>query len=149
MLTSGMFHARFSRYDGPDQFLAETGGQGQPSEGTTMSEDRKHERATVAYHAEVRRRDSGEIIGHLADVSEGGMMLTAEKPLQVGVRLALAVELPRQAGAGDSLPVTARVRWCEPDLAPGVYTVGLEYTGKRPTVARVGEQLVRLLGQAR
>ncbi len=122
---------------------------GTPPEVEMMSEDRKFERAHAAYHAEIRRQDSDEIVGHLADISEGGLMLTAEAPLTVGIRLDLTVELPRSAGAGEVVPVAARVRWCEADLAPGVYAAGLEFTGDAPTVAHVKEQLVRLLGQGR
>jgi len=114
-----------------------------------MSQERRFERQHASFHAEVRRRDTGAIIGHLADISAGGIMLTAEAPLATGQRLALAVELPRQAGQGDTVPVDARVRWCEADLTPGLFSVGLEFEGDDQGAAHTRQLLQRLLGESR
>ena len=114
-----------------------------------MSQERKDERQPAAYHAEVRRRDTGEIIGHLADISAGGCMLTAERCVDPGTRLSLVVELPRQTGRDDSVPVEARVRWCEEDLTPGLFSVGLQFEDDDTGAAHTGQLLQRLLGQGR
>lgn len=94
-----------------------------------MSQDRRFERASTSFHAEVRRRDTGAVIGHLCDISLGGAMLISETPQTVGATLALTVELPRGSRIGEYVPIEAQVRWCEPDLAPGLFSVGLAFSG--------------------
>jgi hypothetical protein len=111
-----------------------------------MSDHRRHERKSAAFHAEIRRRDSGEILGNLADISDGGLMLTTEQPLTVDAIIELEIELPRDSVEGTSVVVPARVRWCEPDLAPGVYAAGLEFIGDGLPSRGVYQQLRRRLG---
>ena len=94
-----------------------------------MSQDRRFERLSTSFHAEVRSRDTGAVIGHLSDISLGGAMLVSETPQTVGTTLSLSVELPRGSRMGEHVPVEATVRWCEPDLAPGLYSLGLAFTG--------------------
>jgi|WetSurMetagenome_2_1015567.scaffolds.fasta_scaffold1092021_1 hypothetical protein len=114
-----------------------------------MDQEREFERLPAGYHAEVRRLDTGAIVGHLADISLGGAMLIAEAPLTVGATLALSVELPRSARIGENLAVDAVVRWCEPDLTPGLYSVGLAFRGKGPAAAEAHHTLQRMLGDRR
>ena len=114
-----------------------------------MSKDREFERLPAAYHAEVRRLDTGAIVGHLADISLGGAMLTAEAPLEIGARLSLSVELPRGVRVGDSVAVDAVVCWCEADLTPGLYNVGLAFRGEGRAAAEAHHTLQRTLGERR
>ncbi len=114
-----------------------------------MSKDRKYERLPAAYHAEVRRLDTGAIIGHLADISLGGAMLITEAPLEAGARLSLTVELPRGVRVGGSVAVDAVVCWCEADLAPGLYSVGLAFRGEGRAAAEAYHTLQRALGESR
>jgi hypothetical protein len=114
-----------------------------------MSMDRKYERQPVAYHAEVRRLDTGAIVGHLADVSLGGARLSAEAPLEIGARLALSVELPRNVRLGANVAIDAVVCWCEADLAPGLYNVGLAFRGDGPAAVEAHHTLQRALGESR
>jgi hypothetical protein len=110
-----------------------------------MTMDRKYERHSAAYHAEVRRQDTGGIVGHLADISLGGAMLVTEAPLVVGVHLALSIELPRGSRVGENVAVDAVVRWCEADLAPGLFNVGLAFRGEGAAAAEVRQLLQRML----
>jgi hypothetical protein len=114
-----------------------------------MSSDRRYERLPAAYHAEVRRLDTGAIVGHLADISLGGAMLIAETPLEVGTRLSLAIELPRNLQAGGNVAVDAVVCWCEADLVPGLHSVGLAFRGDGQAAAEAHHTLQRMLGESR
>ncbi len=114
-----------------------------------MDRDRKFERLPAAYHAEVRRLDDGTIVGHLSDISLGGAMLITETPLEKGARLSLAVELPRGARVGDTVAVDAVVCWCEADLTPGLYSVGLAFRGEGRAAAEAHQILQRVLGESR
>lgn len=95
-----------------------------------MDERRREDRHPPVLQAEIRDRQSGEVLGLLADISTGGMMLRAEQPLRPRQKLNLAVELPGTPSPGVTVDVT--VRWSEPDLDPSIHLIGLSFTGKTP-----------------
>ena len=112
-----------------------------------MDQDREYERLPAAYHAEVRRLDTGAIVGHLADISLGGAMLIAEAPLDRRARRSRWPSSCRGAARiGENVAVDAVVRWCEADLAPGLYSVGLAFRGEGPAAAEAHHTLQRMLG---
>jgi hypothetical protein len=114
-----------------------------------MDDRRTTERVRAGFQAEVSRADTGALVGHLADISAGGLMLRAEQPLPDGEILPLRIELPRGSGTEPYVELTARVCWSQPDLDPAVHAVGLEFVAEpepdRATMAR----LRRLLGDSR
>jgi hypothetical protein len=114
-----------------------------------MKERRDCERREAVLPAEVCDAGTGEVVGLLADISTGGMMLRSESPLARGTRLRLRVQLPGSGVADDALAVEAAVRWCEPDLDPSVHLAGLEFRGVTPPGSAVVEEIRRRLGQGR
>ena len=114
-----------------------------------MDDRRAFERREAALQAEVTRVGSGEVVGLLADISSGGMMLRTEGPLPAGRRLQLRIEAPGAGEQAGPLDVEVAVRWSEPDLDPATHLVGLEFVGKTPPRSAVIEALRRQLGQVR
>jgi len=114
-----------------------------------MKERRGDERREAVMPAEVSDAATGEVVGLLADISVGGMMLRTEAPLARGTRLRLRVQVPGSGDDGDALAVEASVRWCEPDLDPSVHLAGLEFRGATPPGSPVVEAIRRRLGQGR
>jgi len=112
-----------------------------------MDERRQEERHSPALQAEIRDRKTGEIVGLLADISTGGMMLRADQPLSPRQKLNLAVELPGTPPPGVTVDVT--VRWSEPDLDPTVHLIGLSFSGKTPPDNPRVLALVKALKSAR
>ncbi len=110
-----------------------------------MDERRRHERFGGVFPAEVRDRGNGHVVGLVSDISSGGMMLRTETPLDPGRTIELAVELPARAPEPGPVDVDVRVRWCEPDLEPGVHVVGLAFTGQTPPTDPRVQGLVRVL----
>lgn len=110
-----------------------------------MDERRRQERFRSVSQAEVRERASQRTIGLVADVSSGGLMLHAEAPLTPGLDLELVVVLPRQNHVAREIPISARVRWCEADIAPGTHVIGLAFSGQTPPEGPDALNLLRLL----
>jgi Tfp pilus assembly protein PilZ len=116
--------------------------------GSAMDERRRFERMTQVFPAEVYSRQSGKIVGLVADVSSGGLLLRTETPQSPGEDLELTLELPAGKQVTREFELVARVRWCEPDIAPGTYVLGLAFTGRTAPDGPVAMDLVRALKDA-
>jgi Tfp pilus assembly protein PilZ len=110
-----------------------------------MDERRRQERFQEVYPAEVRLRDGEALLGLVADISSGGMLLRADEPCTPGEDLALTVLLPYHDRDERALPFEARVSWCEPDIAPGTHVIGLTYHGRTSPDGPFAMDLIRLL----
>ena len=114
-----------------------------------MDERRRFERRETMIPAEVCDEASREVIGLLADISSGGMMLRTDAPLACGRHMRLRVELPDDSAGPRELVVEASVRWCEPDLDPPAHVAGLEFQGATPPRTAMIEEIRRRLSQVR
>ncbi len=109
-----------------------------------MDERRRQERFTNLFPSEVRDRLTGKVVGLVADVSSGGLLLRAQMACKPGDTLQVAVELPPGMQPRE-VPAEARVRWCEPDIAPGTFVVGLAFCGSTPPDGPLAMELMRAL----
>jgi c-di-GMP-binding flagellar brake protein YcgR len=113
-----------------------------------MDERRRQMRYPTVFQSELIDLASGEVIGNLADISSGGMMIRCEPRLAAGQRLRLKVELPARQADGVEARVETEVRWCQPDLEPNSHVVGLAFTGATPPGGALVQELVRVLKDA-
>jgi len=113
-----------------------------------MDERRRAERKLTSFFAEISNLDTGKAIGHLADISSGGLMILGDSQLSVGEQLKLRIELPRSVGPLNFADVTVEVRWSQPDLDPGSFVSGLEFRRHQAPSADIIERLRRVLGSA-
>ncbi|MCX7591437.1 MAG: hypothetical protein N2255_07395, partial [Kiritimatiellae bacterium] len=60
-------------------------------------EQRREERKDLISHLEVRNRDSGEVIGHIGNVTTGGFALYSKRPIPFA--------------PGDVMPVEIKLPW--------------------------------------
>jgi Tfp pilus assembly protein PilZ len=113
-----------------------------------MDERRRQIRYPTVFQAELTDLGTDRVIGHLADVSTGGMMIRTAAALKRGQDLKLRVELPARQADGVEARVEVKVRWCEPDLEPGTHVAGLAFTGATPPDGALVQELVRVLKDA-
>jgi hypothetical protein len=109
-----------------------------------MDERRRHERFASVFPSEVRERQGGRIVGLVADISSGGLMLRTQAPRSTGQDLQLIVELPPDRQPRE-VPIEARVSWCESDIAPGTFVVGLAFCGTTAPDGPVAMDLLHAL----
>jgi hypothetical protein len=77
---------------------------------------------------------SGQVVGHLSDISTGGFKLDCSKQIPINVDFRLRVELTNEVANKSFMIFLARSRWCRPDpVDPTSYNVGFQITNMAPS----------------
>jgi hypothetical protein len=94
-----------------------------------MQERRKQARKYLMVYSRVFHRENGRILGYLADLSPTGAMIISDDAMPANATLPLSFDLPDPASFPISrLNLEARVAWCNPDIDPSFYNLGLEFS---------------------
>ncbi|AFY78482.1 MAG: PilZ domain-containing protein [Hydrococcus sp. C42_A2020_068] len=91
-----------------------------------MQEKRKLKRWHLIYYLRVRDRHTDKPIGHLIDISEGGMMLVSEAPIAVGRVFQFQMMLPEEIAGTTTWEFDAKSLWSQPDFNPSLYKTGFQ-----------------------
>lgn len=106
-----------------------------------MLDERKHPRYSSVIYLKVFDRDHGGLVGHLVDISERGLMLVTENPLEKGARLRLQFTPPEEWGPREPVAFEAEVRWCRPEANPELFDLGLLVLAPSAEFRQAMEQL--------
>ncbi len=93
---------------------------------------RRQPRRAVPGRVEVHDTILEEIIGHLGNLSVGGMLLIANRSLPDDALFQLRFNLPDGVGAAQPLEVGAHVLWQDKAGAPGQSWIGMRFLGLSP-----------------
>lgn len=90
-------------------------------------ESRRRDRTRFIYRLRAEAQDDQGhwFNGHLVDVTLEGMMLIGNAEFAPDTRLALSVDLPRNAMGEGKMDFCARVRWCDHENEPSLYALGV------------------------
>ena len=90
-------------------------------------DDRRKNNRIDAYDRglQVRNGITGDPLGIVGNLSDGGMMLITRQQLQAEGILQLVIEAPPGADGGE-IPIGAKILWCTPANSPDEYWAGLE-----------------------
>jgi hypothetical protein len=70
---------------------------------------------------------TGELIGHLSDISTGGFKLETKNPIRENQEFLLRMDLTNEVSNQDHLVFSARSRWCQRHpIDPTLYNIGFE-----------------------
>jgi len=109
-----------------------------------MRERRKQERKSLIAYTQVFDLYGGYLLGYLGDLTLLGAMVICEKPLAKETEITLAFELPELPNIrATRMTLPARVVWCEQDLSPQFYNVGLEFKEVAPQQKTLIESIIR------
>lgn len=111
-----------------------------------MKERRRIARKYLMYYSRVFNQKTGEVLGHLVDISAGGALLLSEKPLPVGEIFSLRMELPDELGQKQFLSFEARSAWSSQDTIPEFYDTGLELINPNHSTLTTIEHLIEAFG---
>lgn len=92
------------------------------------SDKRYYRRWQLIFYLRVYERDSASLLGHIIDLSEGGMMVLSDQPIAVEQNFHLWVDAPRETGPRQRIELEAHSIWCRPDINPDFYNTGLRFT---------------------
>ncbi len=108
-----------------------------------MQERRKQPRTNLMSYSQVFDLYEGRLVGYLDDLNLMGAMVIGEQSIEVGATLTVSIqlpELPRVSATRIALP--ARVAWCQPDLSPEYFNIGIEFTLVTDTQKQVLEAVM-------
>ncbi len=90
-------------------------------------EHRHLERKSLFLYLDVFNRETDSLLGHLGDISDGGLMLLTSMGLANGQLLKLRIKLPEGEGLPVHWDVDVETRWHKPDANPDLYCVGCHF----------------------
>ncbi len=93
-----------------------------------MQERRKQPRKNLMSYSQVFDLYEGRLVGYLGDLNLLGGMVIGDQPMDVGINLTVSIQLPELPNVSASrLALPVRVAWCQPDLSPEYFAIGLEF----------------------
>ena len=100
---------------------------------------RRSERDGLVYYLRVFEVASGKLLGHLADISAGGIKLVSREKLELHRTFELKLVLPKEISGKSEIVVTARSCWVEHDSNPDFMVTGFSFPA-------LNEELEELIG---
>lgn len=103
-----------------------------------MQERRKQPRKDLMSYSQVFDVHGGYLIGYLGDLTALGAMVISDAPIPPERELTIQIQLPELEGFSDeTITVPIRVAWCQQDLSPEYFNVGMEFkklTGRQQEI---------------
>ena len=112
-------------------------------------ENRKLTRWRLIYHLRVFDSDTNALLGHIADVSDSGVMIVNEQPIEMGKDFNLWLEIPREDGGREKMAVQARSIWTAPDANPKFQKTGFYLKDTSEEMIAVIRLMVEEFGRTR
>ncbi len=98
-----------------------------------MPERRKLNRRDFSYYMRVMNERTGELVGHLSDISTGGFKLESRTPVTSNQQYVLRMDLTNEISQKDHFVFVARSRWCQRHpIDPMLYNIGFEIIEMTP-----------------
>ncbi len=92
-----------------------------------MPERRRVDRRTFSYYMRLMNERTGELAGHLADISTGGFKMESQKPIPANVDFKFRIDLTSEVANVPFLVFNARSKWCQRDhIDANSFNVGFE-----------------------
>ena len=90
-------------------------------------ERRNRDRRDFSYYMRVMNENTGELVGHLADISIGGFKLESQKPISKNTEYPLRIELSSDISDKSFIVFIASSKWCQHhQIDTTLYNVGFQ-----------------------
>ena len=107
------------------------------------SNRRRGERSQMTVLLPVYDQDQGQQIGHVIDISAGGMMLLSDGPMPLDRQFHLKIMLPEPVLEHTEIYLEAQTLWSRPGVNPSVHETGLQLLDLYDSAADVIQELGR------
>jgi hypothetical protein len=109
-----------------------------------MENRRKHKRIYLAFFTRLFDCDTGELLGHLANLTAEGAMIISEKALQTDRVYRLFMDLSEAFFSKNHLEFVARCVWSQPEeMAPRFYNSGFQFEKIDPQDVQIIAQIIQ------
>ena len=93
-----------------------------------MPERRKFPRKNLMSYSQVFELYEGRLIGYLGDLNILGAMVIGDQPMELDKKLTISIQLPELPNStATRMTLPGRVAWCQQDLSPEYFSIGLEF----------------------
>jgi hypothetical protein len=114
---------------------------------STAHERRRLARRNLSHYLPVEDMSTGQVIGHLVDVSPVGLRLDSKIPVTPDHSFHLRLVLPEPIAGEESLECTAVAKWCRSDpIRPSLYNAGFEITDMVPEDFEIYKRIPGIYG---
>ena len=98
-----------------------------------MTKDRrKSGRKRIAYFMRVYDRDTDKFVGNLVDISDRGLMLIRERPIEPNTEIKMKIGLPRKKEGRDRITFDAHCLWCQRNIHTDFFDTGFKLQNVSP-----------------
>jgi hypothetical protein len=111
-----------------------------------LKKERTLPRRHLIYYLRVFDRDSGELLGHVADITTEGLMLVSERPVEVHKTYRLRMNLPGNLFGREALEFEAQALWSNNDINPAFFDSGFRLKEMDHEAERCIEDLIQAYG---
>jgi hypothetical protein len=92
-----------------------------------MSDRRTLHRRHLIYYLKVFEQGTGILKGHMVDITEEGLMIVSENPIDEGKIIKMRMLLPREIEGKEEIEFDARSTWCRKDVNPSLFGIGFKF----------------------
>jgi hypothetical protein len=93
-----------------------------------MQERRKEPRTDLMSYSQVFNLSNGKLIGYLGDLNHLGAMVIGDEARKVDEHLNISIQLPElPAIKASRMVLPVRVAYCQKDISPEYFNIGLEF----------------------
>lgn len=93
-----------------------------------MDEHRKEERKKMMAFTPVHDLNKNTLLGYIADLTLQGALLVGKGPVEVDMRLTLAIDFPETPEfIARRMEIPARVAWCKREQESHYFDTGVEF----------------------
>ena len=107
---------------------------------------RQADRNNLVFYLRVFDGLSNKILGHLIDISEKGVLLMTDEPVELNENHRLRIQLPAFIRDRHEIMLNGTSRWCRQDLEQNRYLTGFQMNNVDASTKNIVANLIRELG---
>ncbi|MBW1840492.1 MAG: PilZ domain-containing protein [Deltaproteobacteria bacterium] len=92
-----------------------------------MENKRTCNRKFLKLYLQVSDRETGQLFGHLVDITDVGGQVTSEQPIKTDMTFQLILTLPAETMGTKELHFTATTKWSDKDSESDFYNTGFQF----------------------
>lgn len=109
-----------------------------------MQNRRKLKRVYLAFFTRLFDRETGALLGHLANLTAEGAMIISDMPVEVGRVFRLHMDLSEAYFSKSHLDFEARCMWSQPEeIAPKFYNTGFHFINIAPEDVQIIARIIQ------
>jgi hypothetical protein len=85
---------------------------------------RKFKRRHLIYYLEIFDDESGDLLGHLVDLTVNGLKMVSREEIKTGRNIRLRLMMPEEYCQDRQVVFDAKSMWCRPDVNPEFHATG-------------------------